>query len=302
MTEAASRGHGIDIQDKHFDSNRDAHWLVFVNPRTGEILGDRPYWDFMQLTYWFHAELLGPFMGRGYLGIIGFTILFLSITGLVYWWPKVGRWAAAFRIATDRGGNRLLRDLHTVSGAVIAIALILSSFTGVFMCYEAVIMTAFRAIGFARATSPPLPSHATQQGREISVGAAVQAAERAFPGYFPASIVVPVAGSHRYLVEMMPLHKSRIWWTGEATIDAATGQILGAFDPRTQPAGNSIVLWVIFFHNGQMFGWPGRLLVMAEGLALAGLCVTGPWLWLIRRRALQSRQPRVKAEQTALAA
>jgi uncharacterized iron-regulated membrane protein len=303
MTDAASPGHAINIQDKRFDSNRDAHLIVFVNQRTGEILGDRPYWDLMQLVYWFHAELLGPFMGRGYLGIIGFTILFLSVTGLIYWWPRVGRWAAAFRVATTRGRNRLLRDLHAVSGAIVAIALILSSLTGVFMCYESAIMTVFRAWGFARTTIPPPPqSKAGRPGRPITVGAAVHVAQHAFPDYFPASITVPLSGSQRYQVEMMPLHDSRVWWTVEATIDASSGALLGTFDPHTQPAGNSVVLWVIFFHNGQMFGWPGRVLVMLEGLALAGLCVTGPWLWLIRRGALGSLPQRIKAEKNVLAA
>jgi uncharacterized iron-regulated membrane protein len=130
----------------------------------------------------------------------------------------------------------------------------------------------------------------------IPVGAAIQAAQHAFPGYYPSFVGMPVAGRDRYQIQLTPLHDSRIWWTVETTIDAYTGELLGAFDPHTQPAGNSMVLWIIFLHNGQMFGCPGRLLVLAEGLALVGLCVTGPWLWLIRRRARNSAQPRVKAQ------
>jgi uncharacterized iron-regulated membrane protein len=66
-----------------------------------------------------------------------------------------------------------------------------------------------------------------------------------------------------------------------AARDGAVGRL---FDPRRQPPANTLPLWVIFLHNGQMFGLAGRAMVLAEGLTLCGLALTGPWLWWARRR------------------
>jgi uncharacterized iron-regulated membrane protein len=77
-------------------------------------------------------------------------------------------------------------------------------------------------------------------------------------------------------------------------MDAVTGKFLSAFDPHNQPWANSYVLWIIFFHNGQMFGAPGRLVVMIEGIVMLMLCVTGPWVWVMGKRRSQAKAKAVK--------
>jgi uncharacterized iron-regulated membrane protein len=63
-----------------------------------------------------------------------------------------------------------------------------------------------------------------------------------------------------------------------------SGQVVSAFDPQHQPWANTLVLWLIFFHNGQMFGAIGQGVVLAMGLVLLVLSVSGPWMWLLGRR------------------
>ena len=80
-----------------------------------------------------------------------------------------------------------------------------------------------------------------------------------------------------------------MWWTVEIGIDPLTGKTVSLFDPSRQAPGDSLPLWIIFLHNGQMLGGFGRVVVLAEGLVLTLLVLSGPWLWWVRRRSARAR-------------
>jgi uncharacterized iron-regulated membrane protein len=288
LTRPARGGRPVDPAAPGFNPVRDADLEVFVNPATGAILGARPFWGWVRTVYWLHKELLAPFAGAPFLGVLGVAFLGLLIAGLVYWWPRPGRQGGALRIVTGRGLRRLTRDAHAAAGAVTAALLLTSAATGVFMCYEIRIERLLASLGLARAAAPapaPTAAPAPGRGRGITIQQAADAARRAYPAFEPVLLGLPFAGGNSYSVQMFPRNASRVWWTVEVSVNRVTGQAVGVFDPSRQPAGNSLPLWVIFLHNGQMFGLAGRLAVLAEGVILSMLVLSGPWLWWTRRRA-----------------
>jgi uncharacterized iron-regulated membrane protein len=120
----------VDIQAPTFNALFDPDIEVFVNPATGEILGERPFLNWMHIIYDFHTTLLAPINGKSYMGALGLALFFILISGIVYWWPRANWFWRSFRVVTDRGPRRFLRDIHTVGGAVTAIFLILSVTSG----------------------------------------------------------------------------------------------------------------------------------------------------------------------------
>jgi uncharacterized iron-regulated membrane protein len=263
----------------------DADLEVFVDPVTGAVLGEKPYWDVMRMIYDFHTALLSPLRGKPYLGVLGAGLFFIAVSGLIYWWPRANRFRQALRITTDRGPRRLLRDLHVFGGAAIALFLVVSTLSGVLMCYEGSIQAALRRAGFAVSTSPPPAAAAAASNTTfIPIAQAAAAALRAYPDYDIVILTPPSGGRARYSLQLFPRHASRVWRTVELQIDAASGRILSAYDPPRQPWGNNLVLWLIFLHNGQMFGFVGQAVVMVMGIVMFGLSVTGPWVWLLGRR------------------
>jgi uncharacterized iron-regulated membrane protein len=52
--------------------------------------------------------------------------------------------------------------------------------------------------------------------------------------------------------------------------------------PRAMSAGDTFLLWQ---HNGEAFGLPGRLAILLSGLSLPLLYVTGLRIWWRKRRA-----------------
>jgi uncharacterized iron-regulated membrane protein len=284
LTRRSTADDPVDIQAPSFNALFDSDIEVFVNPETGAILGERPFLNGMKIVYDFHTTLLTPVGGKSYMGLLGLALLFIVISGLVYWWPRAGWFWRSFRIAADRGTPRLLRDLHAAGGAAAGVLLVLSVASGVLMCYEGPIQNALRSWGIARHTMPIASTPAPPGTNFITPGQAADAASAAYPDADVVLMYPPSSGRGKYLVQLFPRHESRIWWTVEATLDGVTGKVLSAFDPRRQTWTNSYVLWIIFFHNGQMFGPAGQVAVMAEGVVMLMLCVTGPWVWVLRKR------------------
>jgi len=270
----------------------EADLQVFVDPTTGAILGEKPYWDWMRVVYDFHTTLLMPLRGKSYMGLLGIALFVITGSGLIYWWPRGNRFRQALRVTTGRGTRRLLRDLHASGGALIALLLILSTLSGVLMCYEGSIQRELRHLGLAISTAPPRSTNAeplSAATRFISMQQAVDSALRTYPDNDVVVISPPTAARPRYSLQLFPRHASRIWRTVETQVDAVTGQVVSAFDPQRQPWGNTLVLWLIFFHNGQMFGAIGQGVVLAMGLVLLVLSVSGPWMWLLGRRRSSAR-------------
>jgi uncharacterized iron-regulated membrane protein len=293
LTRRITPEHPLDLQSPSFNPLFDAELEVFVDPATGAVLGEKRFEDFMRVIYDFHTTLLLPLGGKSYLGILGAGLFLISASGLIYWWPRAARFGQALRITTGRGTRRLLRDLHVFGGAVIAVLLLLSTLTGVLNCYEGPIQRELRHLGLAVSTSPPPAAPGARStlppepASFISAQRAADAALAAYPDYDVVLLFPPVDGRARYSLQLFPRHASRVWRTVEAQVDAVSGQVVSAFDPQRQPWGNNLVLWLIFFHNGQMFGPIGQAVVLGLGLVLLGLSVSGPWMWILGRRSLQ---------------
>jgi uncharacterized iron-regulated membrane protein len=280
----------VDIQARTFNPIFDADIEVAVAPATGEILGERPFLNWMRLVYDFHTTLLIPIAGKSYMGLLGIALFFVALSGIVYWWPRAGYFRKSLRIVTDRGGRRILKDVHAVGGAVIAILLLLSTLTGILMSYEFPIQNALRSRGLAISTSPP-PQPPVPAGTVLMTDQqTAEAAMRAYPGKVITQLFPPSGGRARSLVLLFPRNPAeRIWSVVEAHISAIDGKVLSAFDTDRQPWTNSYVIWLIFFHNGQMFGTVGRVVVALEGIVLLMLTITGPWMWVLRRRKAWAR-------------
>jgi uncharacterized iron-regulated membrane protein len=111
-----------------------------VNPYTGADLGPGIY-RWFRLFRW-----LGDLHGRLLLGSDGMTInaigggltAALAVTGLVIWWPGVGRWRRALIVRGGVGWKRLNFDLHSAVGFWTFALLFMWGMTGFYFVYPQV--------------------------------------------------------------------------------------------------------------------------------------------------------------------
>ena len=68
-------------------------------------------------------------------------------------------------------------------------------------------------------------------------------------------------------------------------MNADTGALLGLWLPTGAAAGDTLSTWLATLHMAAIWGWPLQLLVCLMGLAVTALSVTGVHVWLRKRRA-----------------
>lgn len=91
--------------------------LVFVNPYTGEVLGERDEDRTLQsIAVKMHGELLIGTTGDRLIELAASWGLVLVVTGLYLWWPRKGGWVWGVLLPRLRGKRLFWRDMHAVVG------------------------------------------------------------------------------------------------------------------------------------------------------------------------------------------
>ncbi len=125
--EAADRAALVKISDADGVSRS-----VFVNPASGQVLGDRnDDWNLQQAAMTIHGSLLLGDTGDYLVELAACWALVLMVSGLYLWWPRTGSkiWGVLLP-RLNRANRRVFwRDLHAVPGfwgALIIVFMILS--------------------------------------------------------------------------------------------------------------------------------------------------------------------------------
>jgi uncharacterized iron-regulated membrane protein len=233
-----------------------------------------------------HVAFLAPeHGGRGIGGWFGIGLVLLLVTGVPIWWPRQGRWKAAFTIAPRAAGYRFHRRLHGALGAWTVLVLFVLAGSGVVLAFP---RTSRGLLGL-EAGGPP---RAMRTGGATDAGAAAQPdidaalvlAREAVPGARVRTVMLP--GSRGEAVRVFMLLPGGEGARGSVTVqvDAAGGKVLAVQDPRRGPPADRLYRWIHDLHEGMGLGPVWRILTVLGGLALPLFAVTGPLMWWLRRR------------------
>jgi uncharacterized iron-regulated membrane protein len=265
-----------------------------MNPYTGELLGEGATgWHsfFGAVTgwhRWFNAdrESRGPW--RAVTGISNLAFLFLLISGLYLWLPRVWH-PMAFRLNAwfnPKVNNAKARDYnwHHVFGFWTAIPLIVIVYTATVFYYGWSNDLLYRAFGDEppsggggrpqSARAEPKPAAEQLPLDVLLSNAAVQADD-----WERITLALPdeTAEQVRFTIDRgtggQPQHRHTL------VLNAATGTV-SAWEPfQSQTAGRQARLWVRFLHTGEAFGLLGQtiagfvsattILMVWTGFALA---------------------------------
>lgn len=260
---------------------------VSVNPGTGEALAVRTWGEYpVTWIYHLHMALLAGHSGEIVVGIMGFCLLFFCLSGVVIWWPKISQgkrqWRRAFTIKRGVGFFRLNYDLHKTTGIYLLPVFIMLAVTGI----EIVWHEPFERVVAAVLPIREDPNPVSQIGPgQVDIDTAAEIAQSVFPESRLARLYLPANELAPWRVTFM--HPEE-WWNeyGASTvyIDRYNGAVLDVWDSRELPAGSSFLTWMFPLHNGDALGMPGRIVVFISGLLMAGLFVTGLYMWLKKRR------------------
>lgn len=269
-------------------------WLTAVDPYRGVIVrdGSLAAWP-GEWMFLIHDSLLAGPVGETIVGIEGFGLLFLALTGPIVWWPGRKRLKQGFKLITDRGADLKWRTLHRAVGASIAVVLVMSATTGVLMVWKPEFRDVLRTV--TPVTDKPAPKVAEQPGATMVPLDRLVAKARAEYGATPLR---QIRFSNEGRVAAIFLESDltiRAEGAKQIYYNRYDGSDVGHYVSGALPVGTEIVDWLITLHSGMFGGTATRLLMVVAGLGLAGLSASGLWLWYSRTSLRRKRAPATRA-------
>lgn len=235
--------------------------------------------DWLLWLHELHTHFLAGETGAEVVGIAGWIAVFMLLSGLYLWWPRLGRWLAHLRVY---GGPPVRRWLtwHRSAGVITLPLLLLVTLCGVGMIYHDAARTLL--VAAFGGDDPPKPPKLAATPHALDWPRVLATAQAALPDAALSRIAVPRAGGRmvnfraRMSGEWHPNGRSLVF------VDGADGALLGTHDATSQQAGARATEAIYPLHIGAVGGSPYRIAVALSGLLPAFLLVTGFLFW--RRR------------------
>lgn len=270
-------------------------WLTAVDPYRGVIVrdGSLAAWP-GEWIFLIHDSLLAGPVGETIVGIEGFGLLFLALTGPIIWWPGRKRLKQGFKVITGRGADLKWRTLHRAGGALIAAVLVMSATTGVLMVWKPQFRDMLRIV--TPVTEKPAPKVGEQPGAAMIPLDRLVAKARAEYGATPLRQIRFSSEGRVAAIFLESDITVRAEGAKQIYYNRYDGSDVGHYVSGALPVGTEVVDWLITLHTGMFGGTATRLLMLVAGLSLAGLSASGLWLWYSRtsrgrKRAAVSRVP-----------
>ena len=305
---------------------------LLVDPYTGRILGEPPAGlrnFFRTMTTWHRylaMEGASRATGRSLTGASNLAFLFMVLSGMCLWLPKVWTWIQFKNVTWFRGGlSSKARDFnwHNVIGIWTAIPLAIVVAGAVPISYPWASNLVYRIVG----EEPPAPQGAPPGGAQArgpggpGRPGGAERAERAVVTY-TAEGVDAAWRNAQSLIPGWRTMTTRLAALNRAPVVIAVDQGYGGqpqkrttltFDRASAATektelfenlspGRRLRSWLRFAHTGEIYGLPGQTIA---GLASAGgivLVYTGIalalrrfWSWISRRRITASSVQSSKA-------
>ncbi|MFE4521907.1 PepSY-associated TM helix domain-containing protein [Cytobacillus firmus] len=288
--------------------NNDESLTVFINPYTGESLGELNSEDrIMDKIEEFHGELMAGTLGDRIVELAACWAVVLIVTGLYLWFPKKkpGMGGVLFP-RLNRGKKTFRRDLHAVPAFWVTAGMLFLIMTGLpwsgFWGTNFQSMTTNTGQGYPPAIWVGSGPQSTIQTKDIAdvpwaaENFVVPASD--IQGFIrlPIDDVVSIAereGVHPSYSIYIPQDKSGVYTLSafppkaqdEITmhIDQYTGAVLTDYRYDNYGWIGKMVAWGITLHKGTQFGLINQLISFFICLGIILVAVSGYYLWLKRK-------------------
>ncbi|MCY8230909.1 PepSY-associated TM helix domain-containing protein [Priestia endophytica] len=286
----------------------DGTYTIFVNPHNGEIIGQLNDKDrLMDNIEKFHGELMVGTIGDRIVELAACWGLVLVVTGIYLWWPrrKTKFWGVVLP-RFSKGKKVLTRDLHAVPAFWISAGLLFLIFTG--LPWSGLWGNTFQQIttnaglGYPpsvwvgdapksdvqtkeiadvpwAAETMKVPLSTSKDLLPLSIDDVVKVADEqnVTKGY---NVIFPQTGDGVYTLSLFPPKAQ-----DEVTmhIDQYTGAVLADYRYDSYKPLGKMIAFGITIHKGTQFGLMNQLIGLLVCLGIAGVVLSGFYLWLKRK-------------------
>ncbi len=307
-TELVLHNNGKSPIEARFGRDR----TLYLNPSTGEIIGQpsKGTREFFGTVERVHRSLglgMRSAVGRGITGAANLAFLFMLISGLYLWLPKLFNITSLKHRLLFRGGLRGRArewNWHNVIGIWTVTPLFFIVLTGVIMSYPWASNLLYKVTG----TQPPAfgfrgeggprgsgqnrtganddPLAAAAEFRSLDDLALV--AKQQVAGWKSITIPVPTDQDQTVAVSIDKSVGGQPEQASQLVINRANGNVVSVKRFSDNNAGRKLRAWARFTHTGEEFGFVGQAIAALASLGAVFLVWTG--LSMAIRRALSRKR------------
>lgn len=305
---------------------------VFVNPYTGEVLGERKRGDITQglknlmpFIYRLHYSLALGVVGSYAFGIVALLWTLDCFAGAYLTFPArqrnraqrapgkgwLARWWPAWKVRWTGGGYKLNFDLHRAGGLWPWAMLFVLAWSSVAFNLSEVYDPVMKALfahqpDEAQSRNPAVPQfepgidwfEAREIGRRLM---AEEARSQGFAVLWEDALTYdPLEAQYSYRVHS-DRDLSQHWGSTQVRFNADSGALVRVWLPTGAASGDTIRTWITSLHMAALWGVPFRLFVCALGLGVAMLSVTGVVIWSRKRQGRVKMAGKRMAEKASAA-
>ena len=296
----------------------DGNKSLLVDPYSGAIIGEPPAAlrsFFRTMTVWHrYIAMAGDnrAAGKSITGYANLLFLFIVLSGMYLWLPRVWTWIQFKNVLWFRGGLApKARDFnwHNVIGIWSAVPLAIVIAGAVPISFPWASNLVYRVAGDTPPPPAAAPARPADRGDRAvvtyiagGVDAAWSAAQAQVPAWRTMTTRLATSPKAPIVVTVDEGYAGQPQLRTTFTVDRASGEVVKAEDFGSLSAGRRARSWLRFAHTGEIYGLAGQSIA---GLATAGgafLVYTGIALALRRLGAWLSRRRPAAAEEARKAA
>lgn len=272
---------------------------VYIDPYTGEVLGQSQRTPFFRTVFMLHRWLLdsqpadgGIFWGKRITGISTLLFVIILLSGIVIWWPRSRKGLKnGIQIALRKGKTCFWHDLHAAGGIYVLLLVLVMALTGLTWSFDWY-KNAFYTLFGVETTAPAKgPAHKEKSPQGPQPGTTTEATAPVTPFACWQQVYDQVAAKNpdRLKIEITDGTASvsnnrygNIRGTDRYTFDPQSGQITGASLYKDTGNSGKIRGWIYSVHTGAWGGNLTRIIWFLAALLGATLPLTGYYLWIKR--------------------
>lgn len=270
---------------------------VMVDPANLAVTGERNWGEagfsrplLMPTLFHIHRYLVAGDVGKMVIAVTGVSLLLMTLTGIVLWWPRMAKAALWKAITVRHGGSwpRFSFQLHRAGGFFAAPMLLITAFSGVYFNAPEWVTPAIKTVS---TVSPggKLANKSVPSGSRVSSAEAVAAAQAEFPEGRVSRLTFPARPDQPYEARVRQPGELRMGpGATRISIDSGNGAVLRVIDPVRAQGGDKFISWLFPLHTGEAFGTAGRVFISLFGLVPLAFFVTGLVVWLKLRKPVKA--------------
>ena len=266
---------------------------VFVNPYSGQIVGElahaRSFYDWIDEL---HVRLLAKDTGHFLVGLGGFALFTLALSGLWLWWPRWGSWRRALvpKLSTNWRGRNY--ELHRVVGASVCLLLLLCAVTGSALVWKD---QARAVLGLVLPSGKKTKVAKAKAGQWLSLDDLAARAQAALPGGEISRITWPKKAGAPVVIRVQMPGELNPAGNSSVSLDPTSGRVLKLENSREASALTRAMDLRYPLHTGEWGGVATQILYSLLGLSLPAFYVSGLVLWVFKfqKKRRSARKPRV---------